>query len=117
MLKALLLPIALLVAACSPPASGPAAKSDMSQMKMEEPAATPAAGPIRGTGTVTAVNAAQGVITLNHEPIPAIRWSAMTMEFKAEDPRILQGVAVGDRVTFELKSASDTNMVTMVQKQ
>jgi Cu(I)/Ag(I) efflux system protein CusF len=90
----------------------------MSEMKMEGPAAPAAAtAPIRATGTVAAVNAAQGTITLNHEPIPAIQWSAMTMEFKAEDPRILQGVAVGDRVAFELKSVSETNTVTMVQKQ
>ena len=57
------------------------------------------------------------MITLRHEPIPAIHWSAMTMEFHAENPAILQGIAVGDRVAFELKSATEPNTVTMVQKQ
>jgi Cu/Ag efflux protein CusF len=41
----------------------------------------------------------------------------MTMEFHAEDPAILQGIAVGDQVAFELKSADEPNTVTMVQKQ
>ena len=41
----------------------------------------------------------------------------MTMHFTAEDPTILQGIAVGDSVSFELKSATETSVVTSVQKQ
>ena len=79
---------------------------------------TPAAsGPIAGAGVVQAVDPQTGSITLKHEPIEAIHWGAMTMEFKAADPSILQGVAVGDRVAFELKSAAEPQTVTMVQKQ
>lgn len=115
MFKALLMPLVLLAAACSQPASQPAAKSDMDAMQMSEPAAT--AGPIRSTGTVTAVDAAAGTISLQHEPIAAINWPAMTMQFRAENPAILQGIAVGDRVAFELKSASEPQVVTMVQGQ
>ncbi|MBY0566044.1 MAG: copper-binding protein [Hyphomonadaceae bacterium] len=116
MLRAIIIPIALLAAACSPPASEPAAKSDMDGMNMNEPAAA-AAGPVSGTGVVTQVDAAAGTITFNHEAMAAINWPAMTMQFTAEDPSILQGIAVGDRVNFELKSASETGIVTMVQKQ
>jgi Cu/Ag efflux protein CusF len=113
MLKFLLLPCAFLAVACSQPAQP--AKSDMGDMK--ESARAAATGPIRSTATVTAVNPAAGKITLRHEPIPAIQWSAMTMEFHAENPTILQGIAVGDHVAFELKSAAEPNTVTMVQKQ
>lgn len=118
MLRAFVLPIVLLAAACSPPASEPAARSDMDGMNMSDPAAPAAvSGPISGTGVVTQVDAAAGTITFNHEAMPAISWPAMTMQFQAEDPAILQRVAVGDRVNFELKSASETSIVTMVQKQ
>jgi Cu/Ag efflux protein CusF len=86
-------------------------------MKMEEAAPAAAAGPIRAMGTVTAVDVAAGTISLNHEPIAAINWPSMTMQFRAENPAILHGIAAGDRVTFELKSASETSVVTMVQKQ
>ncbi|HEX8900644.1 copper-binding protein [Vitreimonas sp.] len=115
MLKALIVPIVLTAAACSPPAQEPA-KSDMEGMNMGEPAAA-VAGPISGTGVVTQVDAAAGTITFSHEAMPAISWPAMTMQFTAEDPAILQGIAVGDHVNFELKSATETSIVTMVQKQ
>ena len=111
MLKALIVPIALFAAACSPPATQEGKTDDMNT---PEPAA---AGPVTAVGTVTAVDAAAGTISINHEPIAAISWPTMTMQFTAEDPAILQGVAVGDRVSFEIKSASETGIVTRVQKQ
>ena len=115
MLRWLIAPIALLAAACSPPAQQEPAKTDAG-MNMETPAPA-VAGPITGTGTVTQVDAAAGTITLNHGAIPAVSWPAMTMQFTAENPAILQGIAVGDSVSFELKSATETSVVTSVQKQ
>ena len=115
MLRALIVPI-LAIAACSPPASQEPAKSDAG-MNVETTAPATAAGPITSTGTVTQVDAAAGTITINHEPIAAVSWPAMTMQFTAEDPAMLQGIAVGDRVAFEIKSATETSTVTSVQKQ
>ena len=109
--------LAATAAACSQETTAPA-KEDMGSMEMSEGAAPAAtAGPIRSTGTVTAVDAAAGTVTLDHEAIQAINWPAMSMQFRAENPAILQGIAVGDHVTFELKSATETGVVTMVQKQ
>ena len=116
MLKALIVPIVLLAAACSPPAAQDAAKSDAG-MDMAESAAPAAAGPIAGVGTVTAVDAAAGTVSLDHEPIAAISWPAMSMQFRVEDPAALQGIAVGDRVSFELKSATESSVVTEISKQ
>ena len=60
MRKMLIVPIALLAAACSPPAAEDASKSG-DAMNME--ASTPdVAGPITSTGTVTQVDAAAGTI-------------------------------------------------------
>lgn len=106
--------LAATAAACSQETAAPA-KEDMGSMEMNEPAV--AAGPIRSTGIVTAVDAAAGTISLDHESIQAINWPAMSMQFRAEDPAILQGIAVGNHVTFELKSATETGVVTMVQEQ
>lgn len=114
MLRSFIVSIALLAAACSPPASQEAKTDDMS---MTEPAAPAAAGPIASTGTVTQIDAAAGTVTINHRPIEAISWPAMTMQFTAENPVILQGIAVGDSVSFELKSATETSVVTSVQKK
>jgi Cu(I)/Ag(I) efflux system protein CusF len=114
MLRSLIAPIAFLAAACSPPASQEPATPDAG-MNME--AAPAIAGPIVSTGTVTQVDAAAGTVTINHGAIEAISWPAMTMQFTAENPAILQGIAVGDSVSFELKSATETSVVTVVQKQ
>lgn len=118
MLKVLTVAIAMIGAACAPPAFEPAAKSDMEPMNTNDDVAAPAAAaPVSGAGVVTQVDAAAGTITFNHGAIPAIGWPAMTMQFHAEDPAILQGIAVGDNVAFELKSSSEPSIVTMVQKQ
>ena len=39
----------------------------------------------------------------------------MTMTFSAADPMILNGVRVGDAVTFEVKSTTENHVVTRVQ--
>ncbi len=104
--------IGLAAAACSPPASEEA--SDMGGMDMSAPAAT---GPIQGAGTVTAVDAAAGTVTLNHEPIAALSWPTMTMQFTVEDPTALQGIEAGDSVTFDLKSAEESQVITAIREQ
>ena len=106
--------LAMIAAACSQETAAPA-KEGMDTMEANEPAAV--AGPIRSTGTVTAIDAAAGTISLDHEPIAAINWPAMSMQFRAEDPAMLQGIAVGDSVAFELKSESESQIVTMLEKQ
>ena len=49
--------------------------------------------------------------------LEAVSWPAMTMQFNAERPAILQGIAVGDTVSFTLKSATEMSVVTSIQKQ
>ena len=110
--------LAVAIAGCSQPTTtAPAA----AEQKMGEVGAATtmavATGPIRSTGVVTQVDAHAGTITLNHQAISAINWPAMTMQFHAENPAILHGVAVGDHVTFQFKSATETGVVTMMQKQ
>ncbi|MBP7817114.1 MAG: efflux RND transporter periplasmic adaptor subunit [Phenylobacterium sp.] len=39
-------------------------------------------------------------ITLSHRPVPALRWPAMTMTFRMEDPGLVRGYKVGDQVRF-----------------
>ncbi len=39
-------------------------------------------------------------VTLSHEPVPTLNWPAMTMSFRVEDPALLRGWRVGDRVGF-----------------
>jgi Cu/Ag efflux protein CusF len=70
----------------------------------------------KGIGTVTAIDKAAGKITLNHGPIPAVGWPAMTMAFNAK-PELLDGVAVGDKVVFDVAVKGNAGEVTAIAKQ
>ena len=69
----------------------------------------------KGTGTVTAIDAATGKITLDHGAIPAVGWPAMKMDFSAK-PDLLKGVAVGDKVDFDLTVSGSAGEVTAIRK-
>lgn len=44
-------------------------------------------------------------VTLSHQPVPALKWPAMTMSFKVEDPALMRGYKVGDQVRFGFEQA------------
>ena len=69
-----------------------------------------------GNGTVTAIDAAAGKITLDHGAIPAVDWPAMKMGFSAK-PELLKGVAVGDKVDFDVTVSGSAGEVTGIKKQ
>lgn len=60
-----------------------------------------------GTGTVTVVNAAQHRVGMQHDPIPAIGWPAMSMEFAVAPSVNLQGLQPGSRVNFSIEKGPD----------
>ena len=104
----------LAVAACNKAADAPAkpdASNDMASMDMSAAAKTGS-----GSGTVTALDKAGGKITIDHGPIPAVGWPAMTMGFNA-DPKMLAGVAVGDQVDFTLSLKGNEGTVLHLQKR
>ena len=70
-------------------------------MPMMDSAAAGQAG--SGEGSVTEINEAEGKITIDHGPIAAVGWPAMTMAFSADEDS-MDKVAVGDRVTFEFQT-------------
>ena len=67
-----------------------------------------------GEGTVTAIDAQAGTVTLNHGPIASLGWPAMTMTFRVHSAAVLQGVSVGQRVHFELMNDNGRPMVTEI---
>lgn len=69
----------------------------------------------KGSGTVTAVDAVAGKITLDHGAIPSVGWPAMKMGFSAK-PDLLKGIAVGDKVDFDLTVTGNAGEVTAIQK-
>jgi protein SCO1/2 len=53
------------------------------------------------TGTVERVDPAARQVVIAHDDVPELM-PAMTMSFDVRDPRVLEGVGPGDRVSFEL---------------
>jgi Cu(I)/Ag(I) efflux system periplasmic protein CusF len=62
-----------------------------------------AAAAVTGTGVVKKVDAKAGTVTIDHGPIKALNWGAMTMPFKVSDASLLSGLKVGAKVSFQLK--------------
>jgi Cu(I)/Ag(I) efflux system protein CusF len=80
-------------------ATGAASAEDMSNMKGMS--AAPAAKHGQGTGVIKAIDAKAGTLTIQHGPIPAVSWPAMTMSFKATPPALLTGLKVGQTIGFD----------------
>lgn len=53
------------------------------------------------TGTVEDVDRQDGSVSMSHAPVPSLKWPAMTMEFKAANPALLQALKPGAKVDFE----------------
>jgi Cu/Ag efflux protein CusF len=71
------------------------------------PFAALAADEVPGKGVVKKVDAAAGVVKLAHEPIPAIKWPAMTMDLKVQDAKALAGIKPEQKVNFFLVKGAD----------
>lgn len=80
-------------------ATAAAAADDMANMKGMS--AAPAGKQGQGTGVIKAINAKAGAVTIQHGPIPAVSWPAMTMTFKAKPATLLKGLKVGQTIGFD----------------
>ena len=69
----------------------------------------------KGVGTVTEIDAAKGMVTLDHGDIAELQWPAMKMGF-AIKPDLLAGINVGDKVNFEVDWDGKAGTVTKIEK-
>ena len=60
------------------------------------------AAPVLGTGKVKAVAAAERKLSLEHDPIPALDWPAMSMDFAVAPGVDLSRVETGAKIRFTL---------------
>lgn len=83
---------------------GQSMKMDMKNMPNMEKKGT--SHPITGTGTVKVVDAKTHKLNLAHDPIPAIKWPAMQMDFQVAPDVDLSALKVGQAVEFTLTPTS-----------
>lgn len=67
-------------------------------------------------GRVTRIDQAAGKITLRHGPIKNLDMEAMSMVFRVQDPAMLKGVKVGDKVRFEADRVNGQITITKMQR-
>ncbi len=74
------------------------------------------AQPATADGEVTKIDRAQARVTLKHGELKALDMPAMTMAWRVADPRLLDGLAVGDRVRFTAAKVNGSYVVTNLSK-
>src|SRR5450432_1522268 len=87
------------------------AQDDMAGMSMS---GAPAAKSGKSTGVVKAIDAKADTVTIQHGPIPAVGWPAMTMTFKAKPATLLDGLKVGETVDFDVTTRGMEADVTAI---
>jgi Cu(I)/Ag(I) efflux system membrane fusion protein len=58
----------------------------------------------RGRGRIASVETSKGTVQIEHDPIPSLKWAAMTMAFAVADRKQLAALKPGDTVEFNLRS-------------
>ena len=70
----------------------------------------------KADGEITKIDKAQARITLRHGEIKNLEMPAMTMVFRVRDAKMLDGVAVGDKVRFNAEKLDGYYTVTAIDK-
>jgi Cu(I)/Ag(I) efflux system membrane fusion protein len=52
-------------------------------------------------GTLDAIDAAAGTVTIKHQPVPSLKWPAMTMEFVPANAALFADIKPGTAIAFE----------------
>ncbi len=60
----------------------------------------------RGEGSIEAIDFAHTTVTLAHGPIASLQWPAMVMDFRVQEPALLQAFKPGQKVIFEIAEES-----------
>ncbi|MBK7614869.1 MAG: efflux RND transporter periplasmic adaptor subunit [Vitreoscilla sp.] len=53
-------------------------------------------------------------VTLEHEPVPALKWPGMTMPFKLAKPELAKGLKVGQQLSFSFIKQGDDWVITQI---
>jgi Cu/Ag efflux protein CusF len=68
-----------------------------------------------GVAIVKSVDLDKGTMMLAHEPIPSLKWPAMTMKFVAADKKLLEKLAPGSKIHFDFIERDRDYVVTRLK--
>jgi Cu/Ag efflux protein CusF len=100
----------------APPATGqaPPAPGQMAAPPMAPDLPT---GVYEGTGSIVSIDKDNSRATIKHDPMPAIKWPAMTMTFTVSDAALLDNVKEGGKVRFDLEIKPDSYSIVDLEAQ
>jgi Cu(I)/Ag(I) efflux system membrane fusion protein len=84
-------------------AASPAVASGGRPTAQTSPPASPTPRLYESVGRIEQLSADS--VTLSHQPVPALQWPAMTMQFRLADPNLARGLKRGDQVRFGFDQA------------
>jgi Cu(I)/Ag(I) efflux system membrane fusion protein len=100
-------------AAAATSASAPTSGMTGNAMAGMAAAPAPAAGAVyQAKGRVEEVDG--DTITLQHEPVPALKWPGMTMPFDLASPQLAKGLKPGQAVDFEFRKGEAGFVITRI---
>jgi Cu(I)/Ag(I) efflux system protein CusF len=67
-------------------------------------------------GEVLKIDKEQGKITLRHGPIKNLDMDQMTMVFRVQESKLLDGIVVGDKVKFEADRVKGQITITKMKR-
>ena len=67
------------------------------------------------TAVVKNIDAANGKVTLAHEPVKSLKWPAMTMGFAVKDKTLFDKLTVGNKVDVAFTKQGSEYVVTSVK--
>ena len=66
-------------------------------------------------GVIRQIDRAKGIMTISHEPIPSLGWSAMTMDFSVKNPAWLSSLKAGQSIHFDFVRQRGAYVITAVK--
>ena len=78
--------------------------------------AADAAKAVMGSGIIKAFKSNENKINLQHDPIGALGWPSMTMDFVLDTGVSVDGLNINDSVMFHLEQRDDRYLITSIHK-
>jgi Cu(I)/Ag(I) efflux system protein CusF len=69
----------------------------------------------KATGVVKSTDRNKGTVTLAHDPVPSLKWPAMTMSFAVKDKAMLDKLPANKKVDFEFVQQGKDYVITAVK--
>ena len=88
--------------------SAPASAPDSAPDAFAKPAgAAIKAAQHTGSGRINSIDAGSGTLEISHGPMPALKWPAMKMTFRAAGKALLSNAKPGDEIEFDMLAEPD----------